>query len=259
MSLFEKIQSDPPSWAGEKIASWEDVFTDEMANFVVRETVERGAYVDMRDVIGQSGHYEGQTWLEAAVSPRYKPSKMTRAFAMYEKNPDYYFNGQLVGDDCIVLSSLNGSGWYTDSGGNHRTVVAKFACDSLFRDAKVKGEYPRIHGALTRKYEVDLESKALYGELLKFAGKGISILLEHSESSKTTSVGVTVTAYETTFQVSDFRFNSAGRSQKLGAAQFRKFARHLLASDGKVSGWDRLRHLWKGAVRGEFDGLIYPE
>ncbi|MFX1689838.1 hypothetical protein PWR05_35855 [Paraburkholderia sp. A2RI-6] len=258
MSLFETIQSDPPTWANDSIQSWDDILQHDMTDFVVRETFERDARVDMRDVIGQSGHDAGQTWLEAAVNPQYKATKMARMFDLYERNPDYYFNGELGAGDSLFLSSANGSKWYTDSGGNHRTVVAKSACDRRFRDAKEKGGYPGIRGAVAYRYEIDHESRDLYLKFRDHAGKGLAARPEKRETSKRSVASTTVIASDLTFFATDFRFNDGGRSQPLDAPEFRKFARHFLARDGKVDGRDRLRHLWMGYARGDFESLIYP-
>ncbi|TAM51510.1 MAG: hypothetical protein EPN57_17240 [Paraburkholderia sp.] len=256
--FIETVIENPPAWAHETIRNWEEIFDRhgmaDVIDFVTREVSEPLSQIDMRQVIGQDGHYAGQTWLEAVTDPQYKPSKMDFAFRKYDENPSYYFSGEVKND--MYFSSLNGGPWYCDSGGNHRTVVAKFACEHLFRES---GNYPFVCGVLKHSYFADLEAFDLFKKLLGFRDRGIHVTVQRRQLSKDSVGRKNTFEYESTFFVADFRFDRHNmRSGWLSAQQFRHFAEHVLKHDGGVARIERLKHYWLQFVRGDFVSLILP-
>ncbi|WP_176314872.1 hypothetical protein [Burkholderia vietnamiensis] len=242
--LIESVVENPPPWAHETIHNWAAVFDHHgkasMDKFVTREIHESHAAIDMREVIGQDGHYAGQTWLEAVIEPQRKPENMRLMFRKYDDNPSYYFTGEV--DDDMYFSCLNGGPWFCDSGGNHRTVVAKFACDRWFRE---NGTYPLVKGVLKYHYFSDLESLDLFRKLQKFENDGLEVKVERQNVRDSRADGKHILEYEQTFFVADHRFSRDHlRSQWLSTEQFRRFARHVIQQDGKVTRRERLTHYW---------------
>ncbi|KAE8753584.1 hypothetical protein FSO04_44325 [Paraburkholderia madseniana] len=252
------VVENPPAWANETIRNWEEIFdrrgVADVLDFVTQEISEPLSQIDMRQVIGQDGHYAGQTWLEAVTDPQYKPSKMDSAFRKYDDNPSYYFSGEVRND--MYFSSLNGGPWYCDSGGNHRTIVAKFVCERLFRE---RGTYPLVCGVLKHSYFADLEALDLFKKLHEFRDRGIHVTVQRRQLSDYLVSEKHIFEYEPTFFVADFRFDRDNlRSQWLSAQQFHHFARHVLKHDGRVTRFERLKHYWLQFACGDFSSLILP-
>lgn len=250
-TLFEKITKFPPSWACETIKHWDEIFPREhfdLQNFVTHEVFESRTNVDMRQLVGQWDHFAGQTWLEAIVAPRCKPSSMTDVLRLYEMNPSYYFNGEVDGG--IYLSSMNGGPWYSDFGGNHRAVVAKFACEQMLRE---NGFYPMVEGVEKHFYYANLEAFALFKQLSALHDKGIHVYVERKQ------VGVCLEGkreridYHVTFFIADHRFGRRMRSQRLEINEFLTFARHVISKNAIISKMDRVRDF----LRSDAEGLIY--
>lgn len=256
--FIETVVENPPDWAHEVIRNWEEIFdrsgVANVMHFVTQEVYEPLSQIDMRQVIGQDGHFAGQTWLEAVTDPQCAPSKTDSAFRKYDDNPSYYFSGEVQND--MYFSSLNGGLWYCDSGGNHRTIVAKFACEYLSNE---NGSYPLVCGVLKHSYVADLETLDLFKQLYEFRDRGIDITVEQRQLSDTFIDGKHVLEFESTFFVSDSRFDRDNlRSQWLSAQQFRHFACHILKHNGRIDRFERLKHYWRKYRRNDFTSLILP-
>lgn len=156
-ALLDWLTATPPTWANEQILNWEDLYKRQgevdMLSFVIREVFEGNASLDMRNVVGQRDHYAGQTWLDAVNNPQCKEGEMRGVFRKYQENPNYYFNGEV--QNGISVSSLNGGSWYSDNSGNHRAVLAKFACENVFQRTS---EYPMVIGVRKHHYFVHIEA-----------------------------------------------------------------------------------------------------
>ncbi|MCC7641965.1 MULTISPECIES: hypothetical protein [unclassified Janthinobacterium] len=254
-TLFNDVLTTPQPWSQQVIAEWRDVFPAQhganLDDFVVRECRRRNALMDMRSVVGQLDHYAGQSWRDAALAPQYKPGKMRAVFAQYERNPDYYFNGEL--DNGIVLSSIDGHDWYTDGGGNHRTVLAKFACDRI---ARRTGRYPLVRGVSTCRYEPDMQAWLLFCQLRQRHAQLISVAVTREDRHRADVAGATDITWRLRFFVLDRRFGGIGipRAGHLDAACFCAYARHVLAQDGKPSWRDRVQD----CLIADPDRLVYP-
>ena len=252
-TLLNDILTTAQPWSQQLIAEWADVFPSQhgasLHDFVVLERMRRDVSVDMRQVVGQAEHYAGQSWREAVLAPQYKPGKMRAVFAQYERHPDYYFNGEL--DNGILLSSIDGRNWYTNGGGNHRTVLAKFACDHLFRQT---GRYPLVRGAWTCLYQADMQAWSLFCQLQQRHAEAIFLSVTREEMQPSAVPGGSDTRWRLQFFVMDRRFGRSARSGRLDAAQFCSYARHVLAHDGKPSWRDRVADF----LIADTQRLVYP-
>lgn len=241
-TLLDDILATSQPWSQQPIAEWRDIFPAQhgasLDDFVVRECRRRDAHMDMRNVVGQTDHYAGQSWRDAVLEPQYRPGKMRDVFAQFERNPDYYFNGEL--DNGIQLGSIDGENWYTDGGGNHRTVLAKFACDRI---ARRTGRYPLVSGVSTSHYQPDMQAWYLFcqlSQLSKRHAEVIFIRVTREELPPTAVPGGTDIMWQLRFFVVDRRFRGVPRAEHIDAARFCAYARHVLAHDGKPSWRDRV-------------------
>ena len=222
-----------------------------MLSFVTREVFESNASLDMRSVVGQCDHYAGQTWLDAVLNPQYKEGKMRGVFRKYQDNPDYYFNGEI--QNGISVSSLNGSSWYSNGGGNHRVVLAKFACENIFQRT---GKYPIVMGVRKHHYYVPMEAFELFLQMRQFEEKSLLVSVERKTTERQESGGLTTIHYNVRFHVGDYRFSRAGRAQWLNSAEFVRFAKHVLKTNASLSTIDRIKHHWREFC-GDRGSLIY--
>ena len=252
-TLFDDILATPQPWSQQRIAEWADVFPSQhgasLQDFVVLERLRRDVRIDMRAVVGQSEHYAGQSWREAVLAPQYKLGKMRAVFAQYERHPDYYFNGEL--DNGILLSSVDGSNWYTNGGGNHRTVLAKFACDRIARQT---GRHPLVRGAWTCHYQADMLAWSLFCQLQHGHAEAIFLRVTREDMRQDAVPGGSDISWRLQFFVVDRRFGGTARSGRLDAAQFCAYARHVLAHDGRPSWRDRVMN----SLIGDSERLVYP-
>lgn len=255
MTLFEKVVAEPPSWASETIQSWNDFFEPfnwhDAESFVVRRTSEQDCEIDMRDVVGQHEHYAGHTWLEAATKPLPKATKMRTKFGLFDKNPNYYFNGDIARD--MYFMSIDGKTWFSDGEGNHRTVVAKFGCEQLHREAHT---YPLVKGVTKVVYDIDFDSLRLYAKMRDLESSGI-IVRVCREEEKEHGGDARTTAYRVTFDVTDLRFSDARSEINMTPKAFAAYARYLFKNGTQLSTKDRILHHWRRIVTGDTKGLIY--
>lgn len=247
--LLNWITDNPPIWASQTILDWDDIHPrggeNDIIHFITRETFENNATIDMREVIGQWDHYAGQTWRDAALNPQYKDHTMLRTFKEYQANPDYYFNGELGNGIC--LSRQNGGPAYSVNGGNHRTVVAKFACAHV---TSKTGEHPFVRSASCHHYLVDMESRDIFTEMLGV--KKINVFVRNEEVSNGPVAGNHTIVRDLKFDIWDCRFTHDRRGL-LSPSEFRKYATYVLENNGIPSRWDWVRHFWHNDKR-----LIYP-
>lgn len=232
------------SWGDDRILDWNDVFPRgteaDILQFVVAEHRSSNTSIDMRMVVGQWDHYAGQTWIDALQNPQYKPGKMRDAIAKADSNPNYYFNGDIKNG--IHLCSTDGASWYSNTGGNHRTVIAKFLSEMHYEKS---GHYPLVAGISTTRYVIDHESFDLFKALLAYREHGIHISV-HPRRPNAPLV----------FHIGDFRFNRRGKFEHLNPDQFRSYARWVLKNDGVLTKWDMLAH-WRQFWFGDPVRLVF--
>lgn len=254
-ALLDWVTATPPTWANDQILNWENLYKRQggvdMLSFVTREVFESNASLDMRNVVGQRDHYAGQTWLDAVLDPQYKEGKMRDVFRKYQDNPDYYFNGEV--QNGISVSSLNGGSWYSDGGGNHRTVLAKFACENIFQRT---GEYPMVMGVHKHHYFVAMEAFELFVQMHQLEEKSLHVSVGRETRERQESAGLTAINYNVKIHVGDYRFSRGGRAQWLDAAEFVRFAKHVLKTNASLSTTDKIKHHWREFC-GDRGSLIY--
>lgn len=254
-ALLDWLIATPPTWAHDKILNWGEHYKRQgevdMLSFVNREVFESNVSLDMRNVVGQRDHYAGQTWLDAVLDPQYKEGKMRDVFRKYQENPNYYFNGEVQGG--ISVNSLNGGAWYSDGGGNHRTVLAKFACENIFQRT---GEYPMVMGVRKHQYFVAMEAYALFVRMRQFEDQSLHVSVEREMRDRQALTGQTTINYNVKFHVGDYRFSRSGRAQWLDVAEFVRFAKHVLKTNASLSSSDKIKHHWREFC-GDRGSLIY--
>lgn len=112
--------------------------------------------LETKKIVGQWGHYAGQTWGGALLRPKYKANKMRDVLKLYDSNPIYYKEDR----NDLSFSSFDGENWFSTEGNNHRAVVARCL-----------GELGIVESLkcvkLTRHY-IDVEAYKTYCKLQKF-------------------------------------------------------------------------------------------
>ena len=259
-SLREWVKQNPPAWSDEIILEWNDYYSENeltSSNSFVTKEIRTLSDIDLRNVIGQKGHYAGQTWREALFIPTYKPSKLDINLFRLSDNPTYYSNC-FSGED-IYFSTVDNTNWFTDGGGNHRTIIAKFLYSKLASDT---GEYPMLKNVRTKSYTVDWSTYNIYKELLvciKKNGQRINIRTDKSSSELKQSESVIITS-ELFFVIDDHRFtgiNTNSIFDRLNSRDFNRYATWVIEARGKLSWLDKSKY-WFQFFFGKQDRLIYP-
>ena len=252
--LLDWINSTPPTWANDVIAHWNSVFSwqepADMRLFIHREISESNTGLDMRTVVGQWDHYAGQTWLGAIQSPKLKPGKIHSCLRLYEENPEYYFNGEVANG--ISVDSLNGGPWYSHNSGNHRTIIAKFACQQIEEQT---GHYPMVQGVRKHHYYVDMEAWSLASSFHQSDRTMVGLKVRREKCAEYQTEEGHVFEYVTKFSVRDSRFGKDARFGHLGRDDFVQYARWVLQNEGALTRTDKLRHHWHSII-GNHRGLL---
>lgn len=202
-------------------------------------------------IVGQWTHYSGQTWCEAITTPKWRAGKIRDCLRLADSNPGYYFgDGDLSG---ISLTSYDGVCWYSNSGGNHRTIIGKFL---LAMADSVTGREHHLPNVSTLRHHVDHECQNMYGRLDKFIqDRGIDIYLN------VCSVPLGVQGkFEIRVFVSDNRW---GKNQQrfnwISSTEFLKFAQWVIDTDGILPRLVRFKNAI-GTIPGhERHRLYYPD
>lgn len=155
-------QAAAPAWAHEPIRSLADDIPPE-AFRLAKES--RPGTVHLARVIGQENHYAGRSWRQALLN--HGSHKMGLALdELTDQGVDYFLDD--AAKDDWYLSTWDGVNWYTDGGGNHRTVVAKFLVAYW---ASMGLEVPPVRGVRAARISVDLEAWRLYQRLEQWAAE----------------------------------------------------------------------------------------
>ncbi len=258
--LVNWVQRESPAWSQETIKSWEATFPRggqvDILPFVKRSEGIRKS-INMRSVVGQWEHYAGQSWHDALLKPQYKEGKMRRTIHLFDNKPEYYFNS--VEKD-IYFSSVCGQEWYTTGGGNHRTVVAKFAL--AMASAKTDDSF-ELHNVHTRLYTVDWDAFNLFSQLMALIKQekiDIHPSVERFEiySNLSELDPHSLEIYAPIFHISDFRLRREGLFAHLTSNQFCEYASWIIRNHGQVTQWEKRQYWWRFFLLKDSDRLIYP-
>ena len=149
MSIVDLSVKNPPHWANDKIAKWEDVRED----FVVSKYWCGNGSVNVFRVIGTSHpDYSGMTWKEFLQ----KGKRMTLNLDLHSKNRAYYLD-TIVKQPGMYYLTNDGLNYFVGNDGNHRTCIARF-------DYHYHG-LTTIHGVNITDLRIDREMGKLFTEL----------------------------------------------------------------------------------------------
>lgn len=241
--LLTWVDKTRPPWGEDCIKSWDDAFPEDVRPFVT-STDTRWRNINMETVVGQWDHYAGQTWRSALTGAN--DSKMRSAIRAFAENPEYYFNDA---EKTIYFDSVDGESWYTNGGGNHRTVVAKFAHCMAKHKTKESVTINNVH---CTQFDADWDTYNRYTDLKKcIENNGLHISVEpriddtHQES-------------KLVIFVSDWRMSKDGLFDHLKPDQFRLYAEWVVSTQGKMSVFDKSRYWWQWIFSGKRLRLVYP-
>lgn len=241
--LLEWVDRSRPEWSDFVIKNWTGIFLSsgiDVTDFVLEKHCNRGD-INMEKVVGQWEHYAGQTWLAALLEPKYKPWKMKNTIDLFDDNADYYFNGNKKD---IYFTSLDGNEWYCNSGGNHRTIIAKFAL-SMAKD--ITGTHFDLKNVHTTRYIVDWNLFYLFRDfldLIKRENLHISVIVEKKHINSSYREEYSIENYSIHFFLSDYRYRSKGVFARLSVSDFQKYAVSIIKERGKINKLKRAHYWW---------------
>jgi len=255
--LWDWIIENPPKWAHERIRHLSEDYPDHIDNgptmpgirdFVFL-TEHANQNIEPRKIVGQWDHYAGQTWFEAVTNPQWKGGKMRYCLEMADTNPAYYLH-DLKG---IQVTSYDGEHWYSQTSGNHRTVVGKFFFAML---ASITGEKRLLPNVSTLRYHVDHQCLRAFRDLKRMIREtGINVEIDACSDSLGLQGERIIKIY-----VRDNRWGkNLERLGWLSATEFQKFASWIFQTEGTLPRLLRFKNSI-GAVSGTRQHqLYYPD
>lgn len=253
--LLHWIQENPPALAHQLIRSLlvdypEDADNDlkmpPYKDFIV--LVEHGNQdIEPGKIVGQEGHFAGQTWIEAVTNPQVSVEKMQRCLREADSNPQYYFD-DLSGIEAV---SYDGNAWYSKTGGNHRTVVGKFV---LAMHASATGEKRTFPNVSTTRYHIDHECFQTFTNLKQLIrDRNLDIELKVCSDALESSGQKTIKVF-----ICDNRW---GRNREkfgwISASEFQKFANWVIQTNGVIPLYMKYKE-YIGITSGSQHQLDYP-
>lgn len=251
-NLVDWLVRNPPYWAHDVIRDLEQdyPYNDPQDGLGLREFVYLTEFsnsnVDPEKIVGQRDHYSGQSWFDAIIDPKLSLGKMRECLRLADCNPDYYFQ-DLSG---IHLTSYDGQNWYSDNDGNHRAIIGKFLLAMIAVRTGEKHCFP--HVSIMRQH-IDYTCRSIYLQLNKLINEAqVDIDLNVASVPLPGSVGQS----EIRVFVSDNRWGkNLERFGWLSPAEFAKFADWVIACDGVLSKWDKLKNSFGSS---DHQKLYYP-
>ncbi|MCL2872294.1 MAG: hypothetical protein FWF41_04855 [Betaproteobacteria bacterium] len=196
---FDFVQAqlaNPPSWSGEKLLAWRDVFTRSVEPFITKcYWTDTGSLNVFRIVGTDHPDYIGKTWLEFLQTGK----RMSPNLDLLEKNPDYY-QSLCLRQPRMLFTSLDGLDFYVSSDGNHRSCIARFFLHG-------KGQ-SQLHNLSITQYQVDWVFLRVYQELLEFfKAHSLRINAEviNKAISREDSSGWKLDTFQVALKIEDFR------------------------------------------------------
>lgn len=114
--------NEPPAWSTRPIQAWEDVYSRDMAAFVMRDYWTDTGSVNVFRVVGTChADYQGRSWLDFLTAGKRMPHNLQKLI----DNPAYYLE-LCPRRPRIDYYTLDGLDFYVGSDGNHRTCIARF-------------------------------------------------------------------------------------------------------------------------------------
>lgn len=237
--LLDWILENPPEWAHERIRHLSEDYPDHIDNdrtmpgirdFVFL-TEHANQDIEPGKIVGQWDHYAGQTWFEAVTNPQLKEVKMRHCLEMADTNPQYYLN-DLKG---ISVTSYDGEHWYSQTSGNHRTVVGKFFLAML---TATTGEESLLPNVSTLRYHVDHQCLQTFKSLEQLI-RETGIAVEINVCSE--PLGLNGES-EIKINVRDYRWGEdLERFGWLSATEFQKFADWIIKTEGVLPRFLKLK------------------
>ncbi len=255
--LWDWILKNSPEWAHQKIRHLNEDYPDYIDNdpdmprykdfvFLIEHANQD---IEPGKIVGQWDHYAGQTWLEAVSNPQWKDGKMQRCLKLADTNPQYYLN-DLRG---IEVVSYDGNHWYSQTSGNHRTIVGKFF---LAMHASITGEKRLLPNVSTLRYHIDHECLQTFKSLKRMiCERNINIEIKVCSDSFVLKDRQIIKIY-----VCDYRWGEdRQRYGWLSATEFQKFANWVTQTKGVLPKHLKFKNSIGVLSQGGQHRLYYPE
>ena len=242
LPLLEWIAMNPPAWASQVIRSWDDAIEPSCGVFTLQflqRTRRSLRSIDVRQIVGQSAHYAGRTWLDPILDGDAR-GKMLTAIRRADAQPWYYFAP--AHRDRMRLVSFDGEQWYAQSG-VHRAIVAKFL--HAYYESET-GFHPRLHSVPTLQHVIDQPTLAAYlalDALIRSRALPISVSVTAGARCVAQSTDEEDVFDPPRIVVRDHRFDDRQEAapRAMTPRAFRLYAHWVAASGGVVRPRDRMR------------------
>lgn len=157
--LLELAKNTQPSWANDVIQSFPEARYRRLLPYVMSQAWQDAGDINVFSVIGtRHPDYIGLTWLEFLG----RGKRMPLNHRLWGQNPGYY-TADAPKQPSMSYISLDGTDWYVDGDGNHRTAIARFDFAEACRT--------QLHGVTLFDYRFD----ELFADTLEMAK---SVLME---------------------------------------------------------------------------------
>lgn len=159
--INEWVRDNTPYWANKSIEAWDQNKLDLLQPFVKSHYWSDRESINVFAVVGTAHpDYIGLTWHEFL----HQGKRMKNNQRLLESNPIYYEETH-VKQPSMLYVSIDGSHWYVNGDGNHRTCLARFQFERL--NAHGMSSKTMIHGVTVDDYRIDWELHQLYTSLQK--------------------------------------------------------------------------------------------
>ncbi len=123
MTLLERVLASPPHWANDLIQPFDEDLLTHYSAFINEEEWTANGCINVFGVTGtRLPAYQGWTWLKFLQEGR----RMVARRQDFEANPAYYECHDKKEPTMSYISD-DGSNWFLDGDGNHRTCIARFS------------------------------------------------------------------------------------------------------------------------------------
>lgn len=191
--ITQWASDNTPYWADKKLEAWDQNKLEQLQPFVKSHYWSDRESINVFAVVGTAHpDYIGLTWNEFLRQGK----RMKGNQRLLESNPIYY-EETYVKQPSMLYVSIDGSHWYVNGDGNHRTCLARFQFERLNEQGMAK---TMVHGVTVDDYRIDWELYEVYLELQKQLDKSPNLgrlSSQRTTLSREDSSGWKIDYYET--------------------------------------------------------------
>jgi hypothetical protein len=228
MGIVPWVAENPPHWINDQIETWDDNRLNRLMPFVRSHFWSDRQSLNVFSVVGTAHpDYQGLTWGEFLAQGR----RMRENQRLLQANPIYYDQTE-VKTPSMLYVSLDGSHWYVNGDGNHRTCLAMF---HFARMASLGlSTQTMLHGLTVDDYRIDWPTHRAYEGLVRAQqnGKLKRVVAGHTPLGRDDGPGWKRDRFEPWIEVEE----KNGRTRRLGYIEAGSFLEEVRARRGMFGG-----------------------